>query len=335
MTQEELAEKAKRSPVPIFIALDLLAEFCYFIWYNLSYFLKNKYLGREMSIQQTNTAENDELEKNAQAEPSDEAVNPDLAGKSGDEPESAPQPSLKGVEPEVRGSPLAPQPSLKGEGSPLDSGLGEASDDDGLAELVEELDSLDPDKILADSNKKTNENSKNQPHQNDKITELEAKAVELSAQLDEMRDQLLRKTADFDNYRKRMNQEKQKAIDFANESLLLDIIPIMDDFERAIQSAETSEELKGLPAGKAMLDGITMIEKQLVSKLENKWGLKRFNSAGEAFDPNLHEAMLMEKSPDIQEPVVQEDFIKGYMLKDRVIRAAKVKVLMPEDGSGN
>jgi molecular chaperone GrpE len=128
-----------------------------------------------------------------------------------------------------------------------------------------------------------------------------------------------------------MHQEKQKAIEFANESLLLDIIPVMDDFERAIQSAEASEELSGLPAGKAMLDGITMIEKQLAGKLENKWGLKRFNSAGEPFDPNMHEAMLMEKSPDIEEPVVQEDFVKGYMLKDRVIRAAKVKVLMPEE----
>jgi molecular chaperone GrpE len=197
--------------------------------------------------------------------------------------------------------------------------------------LAEELDSFDPDNILADSAKKSGENSKNQPNQNDKITELEAQTADLSAKLEEMRDQLLRKTADFDNYRKRMNQEKQKAIEFANESLLLDIIPVMDDFERAIQSAETSEELKNLQAGKVMLDGITMIEKQLVSKLENNWGLKRFNSAGEVFDPNRHEAMFMEKSPDIEEPVVQEDFIKGYMLKDRVIRTAKVKVLMPEE----
>jgi len=249
-----------------------------------------------MSTQQTNAEENDELDKTAAKEPSDGATNPDFAGKN--DPEGH---------------------------KPADNEAGNGvSDDKDLAELADELDSLDPDNILADSDKKTGENSQNNPQQNDKIAELEAKTAELS-------DQLLRKTADFDNYRKRMNQEKQKAIDFANESLLLDIIPVMDDFERAIQSAETSEELRELPAGKAMLDGITMIEKQLVSKLENKWGLKRFNSAGEPFDPNKHEAMLMEKSPDIEEPVVQEDFIKGYMLKDRVIRTAKVKVLMPED----
>jgi molecular chaperone GrpE len=160
--------------------------------------------------------------------------------------------------------------------------------------------------------------------------DLGAKIAELEAQLAETRDQLLRKAADFENFRKRMNQEKQNAIDFANQSLLLDIIPVIDDFERAIQSAEGSVELTGLPAGKAMLDGITMIEKRLTSQLEAKWGLKRFNAAGEPFDPNRHEAMMMEKSPEVQEPVVQEDFVKGYTLKDRVIRDAKVKVLMPE-----
>jgi molecular chaperone GrpE len=248
-----------------------------------------------MSIQKTDAEENDELEKTVTPEPSDEA------GKNNGESE--------------------------GQNADNDAVVG--SDDDDLAELADELDSFDPDNILADSDKKSGENSKNQPCQNDKIAELEAKAADLSAQLEDVRDQLLRKTADFENYRKRMNQEKQKAIEFANESLLLDIIPVMDDFERAIQSAEASEELSGLPAGKAMLDGISMIEKQLAGKLENKWGLKRFNSAGEPFDPNRHEAMLMEKSPDIEEPVVQEDFVKGYMLKDRVIRAAKVKVLMP------
>jgi molecular chaperone GrpE len=166
--------------------------------------------------------------------------------------------------------------------------------------------------------------------ENQKIAELGAKSADLEAQLADSRDQLLRKAADFENFRKRMHQDKQNAIDFANQQLLLDIIPIIDDFERAIQSAETSAELTGLPAGKAVLDGITMIEKRLVDQLEKKWQLKRFNSAGEPFDPNRHEAMTMEKSPDIEEPVVQEEFSKGYMLKDRVIRAAQVKVLMPE-----
>jgi molecular chaperone GrpE len=153
----------------------------------------------------------------------------------------------------------------------------------------------------------------------------EEKIAELEAQLAETRDQLLRKAADFENFRKRMNQEKQSSIEYANQSLLLDIIPIIDDFERAIQSGESATDVA------AFLDGVKMIEKRLTSQLESKWGLTRFNSAGEPFDPNRHEALMMEKSADIKEPVVQEDLQKGYMLKDRVIRAAKVKVLMPLD----
>jgi molecular chaperone GrpE len=152
----------------------------------------------------------------------------------------------------------------------------------------------------------------------------EEKIAELEAQLAETRDQLLRKAADFENFRKRMNQEKQSAIDYANQSLLLDILPVIDDFERAIQSGETTTDIAGF------LDGVKMIEKRLTSQLESKWGLKRFTSAGELFDPNMHEALMMEKSADVSEATVQEDLAKGYMLKDRVIRAAKVKVLMPQ-----
>jgi molecular chaperone GrpE len=121
-----------------------------------------------------------------------------------------------------------------------------------------------------------------------------------------------------------MNQEKQNAIEYANQSLLLDIIPIIDDFERAIQSGENTTAIA------AFLDGVKMIEKRFTSQLESKWGLKRFDSAGQPFDPNRHEAVMMEKSADVSEATVQEDFQKGYMLKERVIRTAKVKVLMPD-----
>ena len=152
------------------------------------------------------------------------------------------------------------------------------------------------------------------------------KVADLEAKLAEAHDQFLRKAAEFENFRKRMNQEKASAIEFANQTLLLDLIPIIDDFERAIIAGETTNDMA------SFLEGVKMIEKRLTTQLEAKWGLKRFNSVGEPFDPNLHEALFMEKSPDVQEAVVQEDMFKGYYLKDRVIRAAKVKVLMPEDG---
>jgi len=225
------------------------------------------------------------------------------------------------------------EPSLEVAGTGLaensggDKGRNSADGGDSADETTAKgSDSADKDAITLNFAENGDDQSKNWQ---DKAG-LDDKIAELEAQLAESRDQLLRKAADFENFRKRMNQEKQNAIEFANQTLLLDIIPVIDDFQRAIQSAEASAELAELPAGKAMLDGITMIEKRLMGQLEAKWGLKRFNSAGEPFDPNRHEAMMMEKSPDVEEPVVQEDLVKGYILKDRVIRAAKVKVIMPE-----
>ena len=153
-----------------------------------------------------------------------------------------------------------------------------------------------------------------------KTGELEAKAAELN-------DQYLRKAADFENFRKRMNKEKQDLMEFANQNLLLDLLPVIDDFERAIKSAETSKDFA------SFFEGVKMIEKQLSTMLENKWGLKRFDSEGEHFDPNRHEAIQMEKSAGVSEAVVKADYLKGYLLKERVLRFAKVKVLMPEGES--
>jgi len=158
----------------------------------------------------------------------------------------------------------------------------------------------------------------------------------LEAKLAEANDNYLRKMADFENFRKRMNQEKSSAIDYANQTLLLDLVTVIDDFERAIKSANSQREAAGTDSGRlaagynSLYEGITMIEKNLTAQLENKWGLKRFDSAGEPFDHNRHEAIMMEKSAELEEPVVAEEFIKGYTLKDRVIRPAKVKVIMPE-----
>jgi len=157
----------------------------------------------------------------------------------------------------------------------------------------------------------------------------EQKIADLEAKLADLNDQYLRKAADFENFRKRMNREKQEITEFANQNLLLDLLPVIDDFERAIKSAETSKDFA------SFYEGIVMIEKRLSTQLENKWALKRFDSAGQPFDPNRHEALQMEKAAGISEPTVKEDFVKGYFLKDKVLRFAKVTVLMPEEkGSG-
>jgi molecular chaperone GrpE len=161
----------------------------------------------------------------------------------------------------------------------------------------------------------------------DTVINWEQRASELEAKLADLNDQYLRKAADFENYRKRMIREKQEITEFANQNLILDLLPVIDDFERAIKSAGTSQDFK------SFYEGVTMIEKRLSAELENKWGLKRFDSEGQPFDPNRHEALQVEKAAGVQEAVVKEDYVKGYLLKDRVIRFAKVKVLMPDDAA--
>ncbi|MDR0642958.1 MAG: nucleotide exchange factor GrpE [Treponema sp.] len=152
----------------------------------------------------------------------------------------------------------------------------------------------------------------------------EERIAELEAQNADLKDQLLRKAADVENFRKRINREKQDAIDFANQSLLLDLIPVLDDFDRAMQSAEISRDFT------ALYEGLGMIARRLSSILDSKWGLKSYISAGTLFDPNFHEALMMEKSSAVTEQTVQMDLLKGYTLKNRVIRSAKVKVLDPD-----
>ena len=156
---------------------------------------------------------------------------------------------------------------------------------------------------------------------------LETRVAELEAEKAELTDSLLRKSADFENYRKRMLREKEEFVAYANRELLLDIVSIIDDFERAIRSADESHDFS------AFHDGIVMIEKQFTSMLERKWKLTRFDSVGEEFNPQQHEAMMTEERVDHKQSMVLEDFQKGYMLHEKVLRPAKVKVSMPGDAN--
>lgn len=139
----------------------------------------------------------------------------------------------------------------------------------------------------------------------------------------DLKNQYLRKQADVENFRKRMARDKQEAVSYANQQLLLDLTAVIDDFERAISSAEESRDYD------AFHDGIVLIEKQLTGMLERKWGLKRFESEGQDFDPQRHEAVTTEPRGDHESSIVLEEYQRGYTLHDRVLRSAKVKVSMP------
>ena len=157
-----------------------------------------------------------------------------------------------------------------------------------------------------------------EPSDTDKIATLETKCRELQ-------DQYLRKAADFDNYRKRMIKEKQEAIDYANTNLLSDLLQILDDFDRAIEAGKKAGE----ESAAAFMQGVVMIRSGLLTLLESKYGLQYYEAQGQVFNPDIHEAVATNPSAEVTEPTVGAELQKGYKLKERVLRPAKVMVLMP------
>lgn len=155
--------------------------------------------------------------------------------------------------------------------------------------------------------------------------ELGKVGAELAAarsELAELNDKYLRKLAEEVNFRKRMMREKEDALKYGVSGLLSDLIPVMDDFDRAIASAEQSASYQTLH------DGIVLIRRQMGQMLENRYYLRKVESSGALFDPNLHEAVAAAPS-DVEEATVGEEFLPGYMLHDRVLRTAKVRVRLP------
>ena len=160
--------------------------------------------------------------------------------------------------------------------------------------------------------------AKPEPSDAEKLASLEAKCRELQ-------DQYLRKAADFDNYRKRMIREKQEAIDYANTNLISDLLLILDDFDRAIEAGKKAGE----ESAAAFMQGVVMIRNGLSSLLESKYGLQYYEVQGKTFNPDIHEAVATNPSAEVTEPTVGAELQKGYKLKERILRPAKVMVLMP------
>ena len=153
---------------------------------------------------------------------------------------------------------------------------------------------------------------------------LEQELEALKKENADLKDQVLRRAADFDNYRKRMIKEKQDAFDYANENLLRDLLESLDNFDRTVEAASQATDAK------AIADGVKMINATLVKMLEEKYNLSSYGVAGELFDPDEHEAIGSVQEA-VAEPVLKEVYLKGYKLKDRIIRHAKVMVAMPND----
>ena len=136
---------------------------------------------------------------------------------------------------------------------------------------------------------------------------------------DEYLDRLLRTQADFDNYKKRLEKERFEFIKFANEEIIVEILKILDDFERAVEAGKSKHNFD------VLYKGVEMIWRDLREFLKQK-GIKEIEAKGKPFNPHEHEAMMQEQNEDLPEDHVIEEFQKGYILNGRIIRPAKVKV---------
>ena len=148
---------------------------------------------------------------------------------------------------------------------------------------------------------------------------VESRLEQMEKEKQDLYDRLLRTTADFDNFRKRVSKEKDDLVRYGNEKIARELLPVIDNFERALEQAENSAN------NKALREGIEMILKQFITVLE-KFGVKNFTAIGQPFDPNKHEAMVHQESSEHEENAVIAEFQKGYYLHDKLLRPAMVSV---------
>lgn len=187
-------------------------------------------------------------------------------------------------------------------------------------------------------NDKTNQSEESSdstaPNVKASIDAASGQPADLNAELELLREQLktkedeaknhyerfLRQTADLDNFRKRASRDKEEAIRFANEALVRELLPVVDNLERAISHA------KGSGKGESLVEGVEMILRGLFDAL-GKHGLVQISALGQPFDPQLHEAMAQIENAEQAPNTVSEEHQRGYLFKDRLLRPSLVTVV--------
>lgn len=166
------------------------------------------------------------------------------------------------------------------------------------------------------------------PAKSEKTEDLMAKLQEAEKKAAENYDKYVRAVADLDNYRKRAAKEKSEAIQYGCENLLRDVLPVVDGMDRALEHACKSDDFE------AFRKGLKLLQEQFLSCLQ-KHGVEKIDTEGKEFDPNVHEAMMQVESADHGDSEVVGEFQKGYLLKGRLLRPAKVSVCKrPPAGGG-
>lgn len=151
---------------------------------------------------------------------------------------------------------------------------------------------------------------------------------ELNKELNKYKDLLLRKAAEFENYKRRTDSEQLNLLKYAAEGFVLKLLPVIDDFERSLQYIDSSKDIDSVKAG------IHLVYEKFV-KLLDEQGIKKIDAVGKPFDVNFHEAVMQRNSEDTDPHTVIDEIESGYIYKDRVIRHSRVIVSDEDSGKQN
>jgi molecular chaperone GrpE len=151
------------------------------------------------------------------------------------------------------------------------------------------------------------------------ISKLQADLKERTAEVDSLNDRLLRLHAEFENYKKRASRERSEFARFANEGLILELLPVVDSLEHAVATTRVGGDIQGLA------EGVDIILRLFQTTLE-KAGVKPVEALGHEFDPNFHQAVAQVEAPDGRDNIAVEEVRKGYLLEGRLLRPTMVKV---------
>lgn len=155
---------------------------------------------------------------------------------------------------------------------------------------------------------------------NDETQDLKDEEIaSLKAEVDAKEEQYLRLYAEFENYKRRIQNEAQTQKRYQAQKVLTDVLPVLDNFERALKIEGDDESFN------ALKKGVEMVYESLLKALEDN-GLEKIKTEGEQFDPNFHQAVMQDENPDFESGQITEELQAGYQLKDRVLRASMVKV---------
>ena len=188
------------------------------------------------------------------------------------------------------------------------------------------------DKHLDDQNKNIEpeeikpESLENEDSDSASVDDVDTKIAELESQAKELQDKLLRKAAEFENYKRRTENDQFNLINYAAESFIVKLLPIVDDFERSMAHIDDIDN------NKSVKDGIKLVYEKLL-KLLNEQGVKKMQTKGEQFNVEYHDALMQKKDNSVPPHTVLEEVESGYLYRDKVIRHAKV--IVSEDSSSD